>query len=208
MVRRQNTFKDYDWKLGFWYVAVFAISGIGFLKHSGFLLYILCTVVQTILWLYYTRMIVQIARNLLAENDVSLPSIGISCIVMLACMGSTGILILIYKPSVLAAKTLLLAAFVCSLSIAMIVISILNINIKKIREKQVQLVRIHEQLETAMLEARELSGLLPICMYCKQIRDDDGFWQKVENYIEKHSDTQVIQCLCPECEKAAGSSPE
>jgi sigma-B regulation protein RsbU (phosphoserine phosphatase) len=55
------------------------------------------------------------------------------------------------------------------------------------------------QLETALAEVRQLSGLLPICAYCKRIRSGDDYWQAVEQYIATHSEAQFSHGVCPEC---------
>jgi len=56
-------------------------------------------------------------------------------------------------------------------------------------------------LEYALSEVKNLSGLLPICAHCKNIRDDKGFWQKVEKYIQDHSEAEFSHSICPECAK-------
>ncbi|MBN1489283.1 MAG: GAF domain-containing protein [Phycisphaerae bacterium] len=55
------------------------------------------------------------------------------------------------------------------------------------------------QLEKALTEVRTLRGLLPICMYCKKIRDDKNFWEQVDVYVEKHSEARFSHGLCPDC---------
>lgn len=57
---------------------------------------------------------------------------------------------------------------------------------------------IHE-LEEALLEVRKLSGLLPICLSCKKIRDDRGYWNKVEEYITRYSRAKFTHGYCPDC---------
>ena len=44
-----------------------------------------------------------------------------------------------------------------------------------------------------------LQGFIPICYSCKKIRNDDGFWQQVEEYIHEHSDAQFSHGICPDC---------
>jgi hypothetical protein len=44
-----------------------------------------------------------------------------------------------------------------------------------------------------------LSGLLPICSHCKNIRDDKGYWNKIESYIHEYSDAEFSHGICPEC---------
>ena len=58
---------------------------------------------------------------------------------------------------------------------------------------------LRRSLETALAQVRSLSGLLPICSCCKKIRDDRGYWNKIEAYIEEHSDAGFTHGICPEC---------
>ncbi len=46
---------------------------------------------------------------------------------------------------------------------------------------------------------KKLSGLLPMCAKCKKIRDDEGYWQQVETYIQEHTDAKFSHGLCPAC---------
>lgn len=55
------------------------------------------------------------------------------------------------------------------------------------------------QLQKALSEVRKLSGILPICAHCKKIRDDAGYWQQVEAYIQSHSEAYFSHGICPEC---------
>lgn len=54
-------------------------------------------------------------------------------------------------------------------------------------------------LQKAHLEVRQLQGLLPICSYCKRIRDAASQWQNLESFITTHSDTQISHGICPDC---------
>jgi two-component system, response regulator PdtaR len=55
------------------------------------------------------------------------------------------------------------------------------------------------QLEDALLQVRKLSGLLPICASCKKIRDEEGGWQQIEDYITSHSEADFSHSICPQC---------
>lgn len=55
------------------------------------------------------------------------------------------------------------------------------------------------ELQEALSRIKTLSGFLPICSYCKKIRDDRGYWQVLEEYIGKHSEAEFSHGLCPEC---------
>jgi K+-sensing histidine kinase KdpD len=58
---------------------------------------------------------------------------------------------------------------------------------------------VNAELEKALDEIRALRGILPICMHCKQIRNDAGLWQQVDRYISEHSDAKFSHGVCPDC---------
>jgi DNA-binding response OmpR family regulator len=55
------------------------------------------------------------------------------------------------------------------------------------------------ELEQALANVRQLSGLLPICSYCKKIRDDQNYWQQVEAFVGTRTDATFSHSICPEC---------
>lgn len=55
------------------------------------------------------------------------------------------------------------------------------------------------KLKDALDRIKALSGLVPICANCKKIRDDKGYWNELEGYIQKHSDAEFSHSLCPDC---------
>jgi len=55
------------------------------------------------------------------------------------------------------------------------------------------------ELNQALISVKQLSGLLPICSYCKKIRDDQNYWQQVEAYVGKHSEARFSHSICPSC---------
>ena len=57
-------------------------------------------------------------------------------------------------------------------------------------------------LEEALAQVRVLQGILPICSYCKQVRDDKNYWQSVERYVSKHSEAKFSHGICPQCYEA------
>jgi phosphoserine phosphatase RsbU/P len=59
------------------------------------------------------------------------------------------------------------------------------------------------ELEKAMAQVIQLQGLLPICCYCKKIRDDNNYWQQVEGYLATRTDVRFSHGICPECLKTA-----
>ncbi len=57
------------------------------------------------------------------------------------------------------------------------------------------------ELQGAMAQIKTLKGLIPICASCKKIRDDKGFWNQIEAYIENHSEAEFTHSICQECAK-------
>jgi PAS domain S-box-containing protein len=77
--------------------------------------------------------------------------------------------------------------------------SILDITARKqVEEQREELI---DALQKALSEVKTLRGFLPICSYCKKIRDDKGYWSQIESYIHKHSDAEFSHGICPECAK-------
>jgi len=67
---------------------------------------------------------------------------------------------------------------------------------KKAEEEREQLVR---ELQSALAEVRTLREILPLCSYCRKIRDDENYWDTVENYIARHTSTMFSHSICPSC---------
>ncbi len=69
------------------------------------------------------------------------------------------------------------------------------------------------RLEQALTEVHELQAIMPICMYCKKVRDDDNYWSQIDHYLVKHAGTRFSHGICPEClesrfpEKGEGPPP-
>jgi PAS domain S-box-containing protein len=54
-------------------------------------------------------------------------------------------------------------------------------------------------LQNAMAEVRTLRSILPICSYCRKVRDDENYWHSVESYIARHTETRFSHGICPSC---------
>jgi PAS domain S-box-containing protein len=67
---------------------------------------------------------------------------------------------------------------------------------KQAEEEREQLL---QNLQAALAEVKELQEILPICMYCKNIRDDENYWQTLETYISHHTHTKFTHGICPTC---------
>jgi len=58
-----------------------------------------------------------------------------------------------------------------------------------------------KELQDALAREHQLQGLLPICAYCKKIRNDQNYWQQVETYVGQHSGAQFTHSICPDCKQ-------
>ncbi len=65
----------------------------------------------------------------------------------------------------------------------------------------------NKQLTDIISEIKTLKGLIPICSWCRKVRDDDGFWKSVETYLEEHSAAEFTHGICEECKKKLFDSP-
>ncbi|NUM80250.1 PAS domain S-box protein [bacterium] len=69
------------------------------------------------------------------------------------------------------------------------------------RRNELERERLIADLKNALGKVKTLSGLLPICASCKKIRDDKGYWNQIEVYIEQHSEADFSHGICPDCAK-------
>lgn len=78
----------------------------------------------------------------------------------------------------------------------------LMLNIRRAIEKlqtEADRVRLILELRAALAKVKQLEGIIPICSYCKKIRDDQESWQQLESYITEHSEALFSHGICPEC---------
>ena len=86
------------------------------------------------------------------------------------------------------------------LNLALAMAPVLALVISNVRNFQAK-ERLIFELQEAFSKVKTLSGLLPICANCKKIRDDSGYWNRIESYIGEHADVQFSHGICPECAK-------
>jgi PAS domain S-box-containing protein len=78
-------------------------------------------------------------------------------------------------------------------------ISVLFRDISERKNAEGERERLIRELQTALADVRTLRGLIPICAWCKRIRNDHGYWEQLESYIHKHSDADFTHGMCPDC---------
>lgn len=78
---------------------------------------------------------------------------------------------------------------------------LLNREVEAHRRVQFEKEQLISELQTSLTKVKLLRGALPICSYCKKIRDDKGYWNQIESYIRDHSEAQFSHGMCPDCLK-------
>ena len=73
----------------------------------------------------------------------------------------------------------------------------------RVASLQARLAEEVSELQATLDNVRRLRGLLPICAYCKRIRDDRNYWQRVEVYVSEHTDATFTHGICPSCLEGA-----
>jgi PleD family two-component response regulator len=77
---------------------------------------------------------------------------------------------------------------------------------QQLLESNAALLATNQKLGEALSDVKQLTGLLPMCSYCKRVRNDQNYWDQIEGYLAKHSDLQLSHGVCDECfEKHAKS---
>lgn len=86
----------------------------------------------------------------------------------------------------------LILAAACSLFVAPPMSYVVLKLTDRLRRSNLELMSAREELET-------LSSLLPMCAWCKEIRDDQGYWKNLETYLAEHMNAEVTHSICPKC---------
>jgi PAS domain S-box-containing protein len=78
-------------------------------------------------------------------------------------------------------------------------ISVLFEDVSDRKNAQRERERLIEELQAALANIRTLRGLVPICAWCKKIRNDSGYWEQLELYLKEHSEAKFTHGMCPDC---------
>ncbi len=68
-----------------------------------------------------------------------------------------------------------------------------------VRGRTAELTLVNGQLRDSLANVRTLSGIIPICMHCRKIRDDAGYWGLLEQFVRNHTETEFSHGICPGC---------
>jgi hypothetical protein len=141
----------------------------------------------------------------LAAASVVSPWLKLHLLILGSCMASWIIGVLVIQPrgDLLHWSLGLVSASLVSLALHGIV-SRLSMMQARLRVRDAHLAerqkRISQKLREALENIQILRGLIPICGHCKKIREDGGYWTRLESFIEQHSEAEFTHGICPECE--------
>ena len=85
-------------------------------------------------------------------------------------------------------------SFIRLLSFLLVGVLFSNFRIKLDKEQ-----KLNSELSKALADVKRLSGLLPICASCKNVRNDKGYWEQIEDYVKDHTDAEFSHSICPSC---------
>jgi hypothetical protein len=86
-----------------------------------------------------------------------------------------------------------------TLAVLSLVLAIIAVPLMRVRRLRARARELDQRVQAAIGELKVLSGLLPICGWCKKIREDRGCWRKIEAYLTAHTDARFAHGICPEC---------
>jgi ligand-binding sensor domain-containing protein len=85
------------------------------------------------------------------------------------------------------------------LAVLSVVLAAVSVPLLRVRQLRARARELDQRVQEAIRELKVLSGLLPICAWCKKVRDDGGYWSKIEAYLSARTDAQFTHGICPEC---------
>jgi len=77
--------------------------------------------------------------------------------------------------------------------------SVLVADVTPLREREAALDRVLKEKEEILAQVRELTGLLPVCAWCRKIKNDEGYWFQFEEYVKGHTKAEFTHGICPDC---------
>jgi hypothetical protein len=81
-------------------------------------------------------------------------------------------------------------------ALGLLIAASFGLRISQLKARQKELA---QRVEEAVAKVKVLSGLLPICASCKNVRDDKGYYVQIESYIKQHTNVDFSHSICPKC---------
>ena len=86
-----------------------------------------------------------------------------------------------------------------TLAAALAAYGVYQLRVRQLKRRERELA---QRVSESLAQIKVLRGMLPICSSCKSIRDDQGYWNQLESYLEQHSQAELSHALCPACARA------
>jgi hypothetical protein len=91
------------------------------------------------------------------------------------------------------------AVVLCAGTLVALLLGAVSYYAQRSARQAAETTRANGALRSALLQVKTLEGLLPICCYCKRVRDDTGYWSQIDTYLHKHTNASLSHGYCPEC---------
>jgi len=182
------------------YFTVFVVFGFAMTESFGERSVYLFALIQALLWVFYSITLPVKVRDSLNKEKTLQSALEFSFVPVVVCLMCTLLGIVFFGPSPRVGLVTVIGGIGCSSGIALAMFLVFSPIIQNIKKGRKELEEANAHLKEALQQKKALSGLIPVCAYCKRIRDDQGFWNQLENYIEENTDTLIAPFLCPECE--------
>jgi integral membrane sensor domain MASE1 len=88
-----------------------------------------------------------------------------------------------------------------TLGVTILSVLVLAATVAERKQAEEQRLKLIAELEQALSEIKTLRGLIPLCAWCKKIRDVEGLWLRLEDYVRTHTEAEITHAMCPECMK-------
>ncbi|MBT5901257.1 MAG: hypothetical protein HOH58_04020 [Opitutaceae bacterium] len=131
-------------------------------------------------------------------SPVTITSVA-TLIAIAGSLGITYISISIIGLQQMNASTAALVAILCPAIVAPPIIYLHCKALRELADQKQELSAANEKLRNAVHQVKELSDMLPVCAWCHKVRDDQGYWEKVEAFIERNTGTVITHGACPDC---------
>jgi ligand-binding sensor domain-containing protein len=92
----------------------------------------------------------------------------------------------------------------CGLTLLGAAVAVFELRVRAMRSREQELKR---RVAEELAQVKVLRGLLPICAWCKKVRDDAGYWNQIEAYVSRHTEAEFTHGICPECREALRTKP-
>ncbi|MBI5873171.1 MAG: hypothetical protein HZB36_03400 [Candidatus Omnitrophica bacterium] len=153
------------------------------------------------LWAWYIVFYPANFQRILDKFEILTSTAIITLIISVVCVAICVFARILFQPPLATGFLTLGMCILCPLALAVPITGLSGVAVSQVKKNRKALEEANQQLSQALAQTKELRGMLPICASCKKIRDDKGYWNRIESYIQGHSKALFTHGICPECIK-------